>query len=76
MPSTKAANHLSGQLISSGTSPALNYGEAQSTESRKDFIEVFLRSEYSEKIRWGGNYDSHKDFMHIEYVEDGKFKIN
>ena len=38
MPDTKASNHLSGQLIRSGTSPALNYGEAQSGESRKDFI--------------------------------------
>ncbi len=38
MPNTRARNHLSGQLIRSGTSPALNYGEAQSAESRKDFI--------------------------------------
>lgn len=38
MPNTKAGNHLSGQLVRSGTSPALNYGEAQSAESRKDFI--------------------------------------
>ena len=38
MPDTKAANHLSGQLVRSGTAPALNYGEAQSGESRKDFI--------------------------------------
>ena len=38
MPSTKAGNHLSGQLVRSGTSVALNYGEAQSGESRKDFI--------------------------------------
>jgi four helix bundle protein len=35
---TKASNHLAGQLIRSGTSPALNYGEAQSGESRNDFI--------------------------------------
>jgi len=35
---TKAGNHLSGQLLRSGTSPALNYGEAQSGESKKDFI--------------------------------------
>ncbi|WP_373494503.1 four helix bundle protein [Aquiflexum sp.] len=35
---TKAGNHLSSQLLRSGTSPALNYGEAQSGESRKDFI--------------------------------------
>ena len=38
MPDNKSANHLSGQIIRSGTSPALNYGEAQSAESRKDFI--------------------------------------
>jgi four helix bundle protein len=38
MPNTKAGNHLSNQLVRSGTSPALNYGEAQSGESRKDFI--------------------------------------
>jgi four helix bundle protein len=38
MPNTRAANHLGGQLLRSGTSPALNYGEAQSGESRKDFI--------------------------------------
>jgi four helix bundle protein len=29
---------LAGQIIRSGTSPALNYGEAQAAESRKDFI--------------------------------------
>ena len=38
MPDNRAANHLSGQLLRSGTSPALNYGEAQSGESRKDFV--------------------------------------
>ena len=38
LPNNKAGNHLSGQLIRSGTSVSLNYGEAQSGESRKDFI--------------------------------------
>jgi four helix bundle protein len=38
LPNTRSANHLAGQLIRSGNSPALNYGEAQSAESRKDFI--------------------------------------
>jgi len=33
-----AGNHLAKQLLRSGTSVALNYGEAQSGESRKDFI--------------------------------------
>lgn len=38
LPKTKIGNHISGQLIRSGTSPAPNYGEAQSAESRADFI--------------------------------------
>jgi four helix bundle protein len=38
LPSTKAGNHIAGQLIRSGTSPAFNYGEAQVAESRNDFI--------------------------------------
>ena len=38
MSNTKAGNHLSGQLVRSGTSFSLNYGKAQSAESRKDFI--------------------------------------
>ncbi|MDN3203180.1 four helix bundle protein [Algoriphagus sediminis] len=36
--SSKAGNHVGSQLLRSGTSPALNYGEAQSGESRRDFI--------------------------------------
>jgi four helix bundle protein len=35
---TKAGNHLAGQLVRSGTSPALNYGEAQAGESPRDFL--------------------------------------
>ena len=38
MPDVKGANHLASQIIRSGTAPALMYGEAQSSESRKDFI--------------------------------------
>jgi four helix bundle protein len=38
LPETKGSNHLSGQLVRCGTAPALHYGEAQSAESRKDFI--------------------------------------
>lgn len=38
MINSKAANHLSGQIIRSGTSISLNYGEAQSAESKKGFI--------------------------------------
>ena len=38
LPDTKAGRHIAGQLIRSGTSPAPNYGEAESAESRNDFI--------------------------------------
>jgi four helix bundle protein len=38
LPKTKIGNHIGGQLIRCGTSPASNYGEAQSAESRSDFI--------------------------------------
>jgi four helix bundle protein len=38
LPKTFAGNHIAGQLVRSGTSPALHYGEAQSAESRNDFI--------------------------------------
>lgn len=35
---TRTGNHIAGQLVRSGTSPALVYGEAQSAESINDFI--------------------------------------
>ena len=38
LPKIKLGNHIAGQLIRCGTSPAPNYGEAQSAESRPDFI--------------------------------------
>jgi four helix bundle protein len=38
LPGTRLGNHLSGQLVRCCTSPALNYGEAQSAESQNDFI--------------------------------------
>ena len=38
LPETKEGKHISFQILRSGTSPAPNYGEAQSAESRADFI--------------------------------------
>ena len=39
LPKNPVCRHLgSNQLLRSGTSPALNYGEAQAAESRADFI--------------------------------------
>ncbi|GIK61084.1 MAG: four helix bundle protein [Ignavibacteriota bacterium] len=41
LKNTRAGNHIAGQIVRSGTSPALNYGEAQSAESLSDFIHKF-----------------------------------
>ena len=38
LPRSPAGIHIAGQILRAGTSPAANYGEAQSAESRKDFI--------------------------------------
>lgn len=38
LPKTRAGNHLAGQIVRSGTAPALIYGEVQAAESRNDFI--------------------------------------
>jgi len=40
LPETKAGKHVSSQILRSGTSPAPNYGEAQSaeSESKADFV--------------------------------------
>jgi four helix bundle protein len=67
LPSSKAGNHVAGQLIRSGTAPAPNYGEAQSAESRKDFIhkmKIALK-ELRETLIWLTiiNWHSRKSFV-------------
>jgi four helix bundle protein len=54
LPKGKAGNHVSGQLIRSGTSPYPNHGEAQAAESQKDFIHNFriCLKELRETQRW------------------------
>jgi four helix bundle protein len=54
LPNTRAGNHVAGQLLRSGTSPYPNHGEAESAESRDDFIhklKVCLK-ELRETRRW------------------------
>jgi len=38
LPNDRFGNYIAGQVVRSGCSPALNYGEAQAAESRNDFI--------------------------------------
>jgi four helix bundle protein len=54
LPNTRAANHISGQLLRYGTSPFGNHGEVEAAESRKDFVHklgVCLK-ELKETRRW------------------------
>ena len=37
LPNNDVGRHFRGQMMRSGTSPALNYGEAQAAESKRDF---------------------------------------
>ena len=39
---TKAGNHVSGQMLRSGTSPYFNHGEAEAAESPKDFVHKMM----------------------------------
>jgi four helix bundle protein len=43
LPSNPAAKHIQGQMIRSGTAPAMIYAEAQSAESRADFVHKMKR---------------------------------
>ncbi len=54
LPNTRAGNHIANQLVRSGTSPAPNYGEARSAESRRDFIHKMKISlkELRETLVW------------------------
>jgi four helix bundle protein len=38
LPKTPAGNHIAGQILRSGTSPAPNYGEARGAASHADFV--------------------------------------
>lgn len=54
MFTTKAANHISDQLLRSGTSPYGNHGEAEGAESRDDFVHKLgvCYKELRETRRW------------------------
>lgn len=54
LPSSRAGNHVAGQLLRSGTSPLPNHGEAQAAESRDDFIHKIsiCLKELRETRRW------------------------
>jgi four helix bundle protein len=54
LPNTRAANHVAGQILRSGTSAYPNHGEAEDAESREDFIHKLklCLKELRETRRW------------------------
>jgi four helix bundle protein len=54
LPNSRAGNHVAAQILRSGTSPFPNHGEAESAESRDDFVhklKICLK-ELRETLRW------------------------
>ena len=74
LPQTYLGNNLSNQLTRSSTSPALNYGEAQSAASKKDYIHKMriglkeLRETYVgiKIIQRGNLIDSNDEVLQIK----------
>jgi four helix bundle protein len=54
LPNARSGNHIAGQILRSGTSPFPNHGEAESAESRDDFIHMLkiCLKELRETRRW------------------------
>ncbi|HUG93212.1 MAG TPA: four helix bundle protein [Planctomycetaceae bacterium] len=54
LPSTRAGNHIAGQVLKSGTSPLPNHGEVQTAESPRDFLHKMriCLKELRESERW------------------------
>jgi four helix bundle protein len=54
LPASRAGNHVAAQILRCGTSPYPNHGEAESAESRDDFIHKLKISlkELRETRRW------------------------
>jgi four helix bundle protein len=71
LPKTAAGRHIAGQILKSGTSPAPNYGEARSAESRADFIHKLgiVLKELNETLVWL-KMISRSDLLKVELLSD------
>ena len=69
LPDTHVGKHVAGQLVRAGTSPASNYGEAQSAESRRaranerpnagvQRVDRYLREKHSDRREESVNVES------------------
>jgi len=76
---TFAGNAMAGQIVRSGSSNALNYGEAQSAESPKDFVHKLgiclkeLRETYINlRIIDGAELHSNKKLINSMLIENNE----
>ncbi len=66
LPNTKLGNYIADNMVRSSASSAFNYGEAQSAESRNDFIhkmKVCLK-------------ELRECFVGMKFIKRGKFKVD
>ena len=75
LPATRIGNHVARQLIRCGSSPPPNYGEAQSAESRKDFIhkmKVCLKElrEIHVWLRFIGKNHMHQSSLLVDVLKE------
>jgi four helix bundle protein len=71
LPNSKLGNYIGNQMIRSGSSPALNNGEAQSAESKEDFIhklKVILKE--LRETRIGLKIIQRKPLLQPERIDD------
>ena len=52
LPNTRAANHVAGQLLRSGTPPYGHHGEVEAANFRKDFVHKVCLKELKKTKRW------------------------
>jgi len=71
LPKTSAGRHIAGQILKSGTSPAPNYGEARSAESRADSVHKLgiVLKELNETLVWL-KMISRSDLLKVELLSE------
>ena len=66
LPNTSLGNYIADNMVRASASTAFNYGEAQSAESKKDFIhkmKICLK-------------ELREYFVSLKFIKYGSFKIN
>ena len=77
LPKTDTAKYFSNQLMRSASSAALNYAEAQSGESRRDFVhKLMIALKELRETNSGLNIMYKSNLLHTNQSEDDLLKEN